>query len=199
MMDSLNRTLLSSKGNELFIPTAWIILKKIMLWRKTDHIYGINTLWFKLYKILRPTNLCWKKEKVNLWSSGKVRRDSQGHEVALWVMDRLIIMIRVLVPWVYTYWNTYEIVHIEYVQLLHDNYISIKHLKKLSHIKIWSLIHFRKLEDLATLYWLYSLSLSHALAVKMAGYVTNATSLEYEIYLLSAPIFLPMQQWLWHE
>jgi len=86
-------------------------------------------------------------------------RDSKGHEVALWVMDRstVIVMVLVLVPWVYTYWKTSQIVHIKYVQLLHDNYISTKHLNKLLHIKIWSPIHFRKL-DLATLHWLPSLS-----------------------------------------
>lgn len=75
-------------------------------------------------------------------------------------MERSTVMALVLVPWVYTYWKTSQILHIKYVQLLHDNYISTKHLKKLLYIKIWSPIHFRNLEDLATLHWRSSLSCS---------------------------------------
>ena len=34
----------------------------------------------------------------------------------MWVMDGFIIMVVVLVPWVYTYFKTYQSVHIKYVQ-----------------------------------------------------------------------------------
>lgn len=40
----------------------------------------------------------------------------KGHEVALWVIDKFIIIIVVLVPWVYTYFKTYQSVRIKYIQ-----------------------------------------------------------------------------------
>lgn len=109
-------------------------------------------------------------------------------------MDRFIIMIIVLVPWIYTHFNIYEIVHIRYVQsIIAWQFYLNKALKIVAHKNMIS-IHFRKLEDLATLYWLYYLT--PYLAANRAGYVTNAISMEYRIYLLSVPIFfLPMQQW----
>lgn len=84
----------------------------------------------------------------------------KGHKVALWVLDRFIIMIIVLIPWVYTHFNTYEIVHIRYVQsIIAWQFYLNKALKKeiVAHKNLIS-IHFRKLEDLVTLYWHYYLT-----------------------------------------
>lgn len=122
---------------------------------------SINTLWFQLYKLWWKTNRSIWKKKINkflgMWLM--VSWGRQRHKVALWVMDRFIIII-VLVPWVYIYFKIYEIVHIKYVQSITAWQLYLnKSLKEIVAHKNLISIHFRKQKDLATLYWLYSLSL----------------------------------------
>lgn len=94
-------------------------------------------------------------------SWGRQRGLIKEHEVALWVIDKFIIMRIVLVPWVYTYLKAYQFVHLKYyVQsiIAWQFYLNKAVQEIVAHKNLIS-IHFRKLDDLATLYWLYYISL----------------------------------------
>lgn len=81
------------------------------------------------------TNLHCQKQITGFWTGKGVWGEAEGYKKKHFgIRDLSIILIVVMVSWMYTYFETCQILHFKYVQFmvcqLHKKYTTIRHLWK---------------------------------------------------------------------
>lgn len=116
-----------------------------MCWLKEARPKKVYTVLLHLYKILENANLPILRESrlMVTWEQGGTGQsyyEKAQRKIGEEVTDMFIILV-VMVSWVYTYVNTYQIIHFKYMRFTVCQ-LYLKLLRKAStefHIAAWSL------------------------------------------------------------